>query len=65
MDSIRGMKAGFGERCRAIMLSERMWSIVREWKTVSSRIVWVRLQFGNEKWVIVSAYGPESEETGR
>jgi hypothetical protein len=44
MAIIRCVKAGVGERCRAregvtIMLSERIWSMVREWKAVSSRIV--------------------------
>jgi hypothetical protein len=48
MDSIRDEKAGVRERCRvregvAIMLSERMWNMVMEWKAVSSRIVWVCL----------------------
>lgn len=36
--------------------------MVREWKPVSSRIVWAHLQCGNEKWVVVSAYGPGSEK---
>jgi hypothetical protein len=45
MGSIRGVEAGVRERCRAregvaIMLSERLWSMVMEWKEVSStRIV--------------------------
>jgi hypothetical protein len=46
----------------AIMRNENMWSIVREWTAVSSRIVWLGLQCGNEKYVIVSAYGPGSEK---
>jgi hypothetical protein len=36
--------------------------MVREWKAVSSRIAWVRLQCRNEKWMIVRAYGPGSEK---
>jgi hypothetical protein len=36
--------------------------MVRDWKAVSSRVVLVRLQCGNEKWVIVSAYGPGNEK---
>jgi exonuclease III len=67
MGTIRCVKAGVGDICRAregvaIMLSEMMWSSVKEWKAVSSRIIWVRLQCGNENWVIVSAYGPGSEK---
>jgi hypothetical protein len=52
--STRGVKAGVGERCRAregmaIMISEKMWSMVREWKAVFSRVALVRLQCGDEK----------------
>jgi hypothetical protein len=54
MGSIRSVKAGVGERCRAregeaIMLSERIRSMVRKGKGVSSKIVWVRLLCGKEK----------------
>jgi ABC-type microcin C transport system permease subunit YejB len=67
MGSTRGVKAGVVERCQAsegvdIMLSERMWSMMMEWKTVSSGNIWVRLQGWNEKWVTDNAYGPESEK---
>jgi hypothetical protein len=39
--NIKGVKAGVGERCLAregvaIMLSERMFIMVREWRAVSS-----------------------------
>jgi hypothetical protein len=44
------------------MLTKRMWSMVNEWKAMPSRIVWVRLQYGNEKWMIMSAYVPGSEK---
>jgi hypothetical protein len=52
LGGIRCVKTGVKERCIAtegvsIMLIERMWSMVRGWKSVSRivlvRIVWVRL----------------------
>jgi hypothetical protein len=44
MGSIKGVKTGAEERCQAwegveIMSSERMWSIVRKWRAVSSWIM--------------------------
>ena len=35
---------------------------VKEWCAVSSRIMWVRVQLGVEKWVFVSMYGPGCEK---
>ena len=29
---------------------------------MSSRIMWVRVQFGVEKWTFVSMYGPGTEK---
>jgi hypothetical protein len=42
--SIKGLKGGFGERCRArdggeIMLSEIMWIMMRQWSAISSHYV--------------------------
>ena len=34
-----------------------------EWKELSSRLMWVRMNLGCEKWVFVSAYGPGSEKS--
>ena len=34
-----------------------------EWCDVSSRIMWVRVQLGVEKWVFESTYGPGSEKS--
>jgi hypothetical protein len=66
MGNIKGVKAVVAVRCCAregvaIILNETMWSTVRYWRAVSSRIVWVRLKCVSEKWVMVSAYGPGSE----
>ena len=36
-----------------------------ECKEVSPKLMWVRLKVGTERWVIVSAYEPGSEECGR
>jgi hypothetical protein len=47
------------------MLSPMMWSMVREWKAVLSRTVWISLQCGNEKSVIVNTHGPGNEKKGR
>ena len=55
-----------GGRCRegvGLLLSNELMKNVKEWCEVSSRIMWVRLQLGIEKWVFVSAYGPGSEKS--
>jgi hypothetical protein len=53
MGSIKCVKAGVEERCHVregvtIMLSERMWSIIREWRAVLLWIVWAQLKCGSE-----------------
>ena len=63
---MKGRVSGVNERVRAkegvgIVLSDRMWECVQEWKEVSSRMMWVRLKVGREMWVIVAVYGPGSE----
>ena len=63
----RVIVSGVAERCRAregvaIMVSGRLWGKVKEYKCVSSRIVWVRLNVAGEKVVIVSVYGPGMEK---
>ena len=32
-----------------------------EFKCVSSRILWARMKLGNEKWMVLSVYGPGNE----
>ena len=64
----RGRISGVHGRMRAkegvaIVLSEEMWLNVKEWKEVSSRMMWVRLAIGGERWVVVGAYGPGSEHS--
>ena len=32
-----------------------------EWKEVSSGLIWVKVKFGCQMWMFISAYGPGSE----
>ena len=43
-----------------IIVGDEWKSGVREWKEVSSRIMYVRMNVGVSKYVIVGAYGPGS-----
>ena len=62
---VEGRKSGVEDgRARegvAILLSEEVKGCVTEWGEVSARLMWVRLKFGQERWAVVSAYGPGSE----
>ena len=62
-EGVKGIKSGIVGRERAregvlVLLSERFWKNVREYKEVNSRIVWVRVMVNGYKWVIVVAYAP-------
>ena len=57
-----GVENGRAKEGVAILLSEEIRGCVTEWREVSPRLMWVKLKFGQEKWVIVSAYGPGSEK---
>ena len=64
---VRGRKSGVNERVRAregvcLLVREELERFVKEWKEVSSRLMWVRMSLGCERWVFVSAYGPYREE---
>ena len=57
----RVIVSGVAERCRAregvgIILTGRLWGKVKDFKCVSPRIVWVRLNIRGRKVVIVSVY---------
>ena len=56
-----GVEDGRAREGVAILLSEEVKERVTEWGEVSARLMWVRLKFGQERWVIVSAYGPGTE----
>ena len=60
---VSGVDGGRGREGVGILLSEEMKKNVREWCEVSSRMMWVRVQLGIEKWVFVSVYGPGSEKS--
>ena len=62
----RVIVSGVAERCRAregvgLIISGRLWGRVKDYKCVSSRIVWVKLNISGRKVVIVSVYGPGME----
>ena len=60
--------SGVNERCIAregvaLILTGRLWGRVVEYKSVSSRLVWVKLKFGRENLIIISVYGPGMEKS--
>ena len=63
--SVRGRLSGVARgRARegvALLLSAEVLKCAVEWKEVSSRLMWVKVKFGSEIWVFLSAYGPGSE----
>ena len=63
--SVSGRRSGVGRgRARegvALLVSPDVQNGVMEWKEVSSRLMWMKVKFGQEIWVFVSAYGPGSE----
>ena len=61
--SVTGRMSGVkvGETAKegvALIVRKELSDCVKEWKEVSSRLMWVRMRFGVEKWVFVSVYGP-------
>ena len=44
----------------AMIVKEELKEYVREWKEVSSRLMWMRMRLGADNWVFVSVYGPDS-----
>ena len=66
--TFKGVKSGVSERLRAregvaIVLKDDLWRAVKEIKEVNARLMWVKLEIGKERWIIVSAYGPGSERS--
>ena len=64
----KGLMSGVNERVRAkegvgLIMKNELWKLVYESRCVSSRILWVKVKIGNEKWVLVSVYGPGSERS--
>ena len=58
---ISGVSSGWAREGVGIIVSEEWMKHVTEWKEVSSRIMYVRMNVGESKYVIVGAYGPGSE----
>ena len=48
-----------GKQGVGILIKNELWRYVKECKEVSPRLMWVRMSLGSEKWVFVSAYGPD------
>ena len=65
--NVIGRVSGVSESCKhgkegvCIIIGEEWKRYVREWKEVSSRLMYVRMNIGGNKYVIVGAYGPGSE----
>ena len=58
---ISGVSSGWAREGVGIIVSDEWMKHVTEWKEVSSRIMYVRMDVGESKYVIVGAYGPGSE----
>ena len=60
---VSGVGGGFdaGVQGVALLLSARLLQYVEEWKLISGRLMWVRLNINKECWVFVCAFGPGSE----
>ena len=62
---VKGRNSGVNERIRAregviLLVKEELERYVKEWKEVS-RLMWMRMTLGCERWVFVAAYGRGSE----
>ena len=60
---VSGVRSGRAREGVALLLSDRVNERVIEWKEVSSRLMWVKVKWGCEMWVFVSAYGPGTERS--
>ena len=60
---VSGVANGRAREGVAVLVSKRVKERVVEWKEVSSRLMWVKVKWGQEVWVFVSAYGPGSERS--
>ena len=60
---VSGVSSGSAREGVCIIVGEAWKGCVREWKEVSSRLMYVRMKVGVDEYVIVGAYGPGSERT--
>ena len=58
---VSGVSSGRAKEGVCIIVGDEWKRCVREWKEVSSRLMYVRVNVGESKYVIVGAYGPGSE----
>ena len=59
---VSGVDSGSAREGVCIIVREEWKKYVKEWKEVSSRLMYVRMSIGESKYVIVGAYGPGSEK---
>ena len=64
---VSGVSSGRAKEGVCIIVGEEWERCVREWKEVSSRLMYVRMIVGESKYVIVGAYrlGSEREKEER
>ena len=58
---VSGVSGGSAREGVGIIVGEEWKRCVKEWKEISSRLMYVRMIVGESKYVIVGAYGPGSE----
>ena len=58
---VSGVSSGRAKEGVCIIVGEEWKRCVRKWKEISSRLMYVRMNVGETKYVIVSAYVPGSE----
>ena len=51
-----------GKGMEALLLNGWSLKCVVEWKELSSRLMWVRVEIERDSWVFKSAHGPGSEK---
>ena len=51
-----------GKGMEALLLNGWCLRCVVEWKELSSRLMWVRVEIERDSWVFKSAHGPGSEK---
>ena len=57
------VEEGWAREDVMIVFSDRLASNVTEWKEVSSRLMWVKVKLGVERWAFVCAYGPGTKRS--
>ena len=57
-----GVNRGRAREGVGIIVKDELMRCIEDKCFVSSRIMWVRLRFGRERWVFISAHGPGMEK---